>query len=422
LANHSSNNSSPTPAPAAQQAQAHSEKAGYRVQLRMGALAGSILGIGGPAATAINRFEYLQHTADRLGVSIGQMALRFGPFVAAGLAATAIMNKAAEMGKEADESWTAAGAAAQGFWKNLAIGYGLIEGPKITATINYEELGAKIVEQHMTQIKTWADEITHKDTPAEATAKKFAPEEKALQKRRAAVGQYQEAEDKIRAIIAGVESGKEMMPQDKFDNLKRILKDLKTERATLNEQDINKDSSDLQAREKKDVQGRAAAPAEAEKKKARQAAIDKEIADRKSDLDKKDAADRADRLAGLRAIAEDKSKPAKDRIAATRAIAEEEKKNAGKGAAALIDVQTKEKTDKLAETAEDKESKTEKIRPADKINVQADQLARIGYFVGQRPGQGTTDYGRKTAEALERLERDGVKIKNPAVKPNATVR
>jgi hypothetical protein len=104
----------------------------------------------------------------------------------------------------------------------------------------------------------------------------------------------------------------------------------------------------------------------------------------------------------LEAIAGNEKASVAQRIAAIRALAEEKKKHAGRGERELIDAETAKKIGSL-------ETKTEQHAPSYKV----DSLAKIGGFVGNSIPTGGGDKQQAMADSLKAIEKalnDGLKI------------
>ena len=89
---------------------------------------GDVLGIHSPLDGAINKFEAIQFAADRMGMTIGGLAAKFGTAIAGVAAFSVVLNQAAKMSKEADDAWKGAGLSAKGIFGNLAVGWSNILG------------------------------------------------------------------------------------------------------------------------------------------------------------------------------------------------------------------------------------------------------------------------------------------------------
>lgn len=113
------------------------------------------------------------------GAGISGVAAFTGIGLAA-VAAGAIIHKSTELSKEADEAWKEAGVGAQGYFKNLLIGYGLLRSPEISGFINQTKIaeGSKLGDV----LKARRERIYHEETPEEAGLRAVAPKiEKRLQ-------------------------------------------------------------------------------------------------------------------------------------------------------------------------------------------------------------------------------------------------
>ncbi len=138
----------------------------FRNEQRMERMLGSAVGIrGGEVGQVVNTYQYLEHFADRMGTTVGGLAMKFGPMVGAlGLAggATHLLLKEMEgIGGMGARELDAAGHSAAGFFKNFAVGMGWIEvtntGLRKTADI-VEYLGSTYERQSRTISRRAEDE------------------------------------------------------------------------------------------------------------------------------------------------------------------------------------------------------------------------------------------------------------------------
>ena len=179
-----------------------SERVSGRMHRRSQLAILGILGIHGPITTAIGHLEHLQYTADMAGLSLGKLFASVAPSIAAIAGATAVVSRAIGLAKEADEAWAGAGKQAQGFWNNLAAGYGVKEIAPVSATISFHELGLKEIENHLKQLQTLFDQYTHHETVVEKVWDQVKDEENALAKRQGDADTFAAAADKIRNALA----------------------------------------------------------------------------------------------------------------------------------------------------------------------------------------------------------------------------
>ena len=103
----------------------------YRAQMMMSHLATGVSGLNSPLTIALNRVEYFNMMADRMGVSVGQLITRFGPMALATLAAAAstkvLADTVSAFADKGKEKLDKAGLAARSFWENFAIGVGITD-------------------------------------------------------------------------------------------------------------------------------------------------------------------------------------------------------------------------------------------------------------------------------------------------------
>lgn len=168
------------------------EALSFRTKQRISTYALEMAGIDGPVTTLLHHMEYIQAMAERTGLSLLGLFSQLGTGIAGVAAGSLVINKAIDLAKDADAAWEAAGLKVQGFWKNLQIGYGITDLPRISATIDFNSLGLDEIEQHILRIQREAEELTHRSTAAEDVNKEYAPQEAAIAARLAKLQPAQE--------------------------------------------------------------------------------------------------------------------------------------------------------------------------------------------------------------------------------------
>jgi hypothetical protein len=158
-------------------------------------------GLHGPIEGIVSRLDYIQMTAERMGLSLTQLFSQIGASIVGVGGATAVLNEAIQLGRQADEAWKAAGDEAQGFFGNLQIGFGVKEIPPIAASVNFSEVGLKEMDAHLDEIKRKFEELTHDKSPVEKLKDEFRPQEQAIARRYGAVNRLANQADRIESAL-----------------------------------------------------------------------------------------------------------------------------------------------------------------------------------------------------------------------------
>lgn len=404
---------------------------------RLQGLITGTLGIDSGLTRTLDGFERLQFMAQASNMTVGAMLLKFGPMAVAVASVAAVWKVATGELERTNKTLSDMGLKQIGFLQMLKLGVTgdtsmlKVDGEKAyaravkasaaeldiaaIASKRIEASGTKSLSAQIEIVRQTRQEVDEKQHLIELQKQLNEEMGKPMPERGGAPSTSEEIEARITKVGARVRAFKAPVTGESVDDNGVIRSTSLADVQRANEQQA-RDQIELAklqrefitAKEREDKESSRAAITDAE---AVREAKQKTMRDLRQE-EEKDASQRArenenllqqtisDESAGLK----ERARAVRDFYALKRA---EQISDAGRQA---VDIEERKALDALKAKTEKAPDKLELPRA---LEVQTDQLARIGLLVGGQSPLAGDNQAKRSADALEKITRDGVKIKNP---------